>query len=95
MDAVLADLYELELQHGGVPHGHTTAAVEAMSFGMGGVGRSLQELESRGLAQRASDGRWRLTSTGTAEAGHLAKMHGGDIGSGDADRRRLAEGRAS
>lgn len=75
LHAVLADLYELELQHGGAPHGHSLAAIEAMSFGLGGVERSLRELEARGLAHRTLDGRWVLTAQGTLEATRLARMH--------------------
>lgn len=76
--AVLADLYELELQHGGAPHGHSVRAIETMSFGVGGAKNTLEALERRGLARRLSDGRWTLTSAGTREAMRLAVQQGPD-----------------
>jgi manganese/zinc/iron transport system permease protein len=63
LDAVLANLYVLAREHGTLDHGHPEATVGAMSV-RGGVRRSLEELESRGLAQRLNGDSWALTPNG-------------------------------
>ena len=64
MHAVLADLNELAVQHGGAHHGHATAVLEAAHPG---ARHELEELEQRGWATRAGDD-WSITAAGQAEA---------------------------
>lgn len=75
LEAVLADLYELELQHApGLPHGHPAASLEAMSYGQGGVHPSLRTLEERGQVYQVDNGRWALTEHGMDEARRVAEQ---------------------
>jgi manganese/zinc/iron transport system permease protein len=72
-DAVLLDLWALAQEHGGAPHPHPVATLEAMSAGERGVRASLRALESRGWAARTVEGRWGITPEGVAEAARLAE----------------------
>ena len=68
VDAVLADLYALAAQHGGNERGHSTAVLDVMEAGRGGVERTLGELESRGWASQVGEDEWAITTSGQAEA---------------------------
>ncbi len=72
-DAVLLDLQALAREHGGAPHPHPVATLEAMAGGERGVRASLRTLEARGWATRTAEGRWGITPDGAAEAERLAK----------------------
>jgi manganese/zinc/iron transport system permease protein len=76
LGAVLGDLYALAVQHADPEHGHSVAALRAMSAGRGGVQRSLEELEARGLARRVGKTNWALTPAGRAEAERRAAEEG-------------------
>ena len=76
--AVLEDLHILSRQHADPFHPHSTATLRAMSVGHGGADRSLEELESRGLARRVGPDRWALTEAGAAEAESSFGGEGGD-----------------
>jgi manganese/zinc/iron transport system permease protein len=78
LDTVLADLYALARQHGTIDHGHSEATVEAMGAG-GGVRRSLEELESRGLAHRLDGDDWALTEAGRDEAERRFRYEAGEL----------------
>jgi manganese/zinc/iron transport system permease protein len=65
---VLGDLYWLSQQHGGEDHGHSTAALEAMSAGRVAVDHGLEDLERAGLAQRIDGENWTLTEKGREQA---------------------------
>lgn len=67
-DAVLVDLHELASQHTQLEHGHSAAVLEAMSRGRGGVPRTLEVLEERGLVKQDDAGEWMLTREGHREA---------------------------
>ncbi len=69
--AVLEDLYILHRQHGGRDHSHPIETLRAMSWGHGGVERSLKELQERGWAA-IDNGGWLLTEAGREEAKRLA-----------------------
>lgn len=77
-DAVLEDLRALAFQHDGAGHGHQSGVLEAMAGGRRDVLRSLEQLESRGLARRLPDGTWTITERGLAESGEA--RNGGDNG---------------
>jgi manganese/zinc/iron transport system permease protein len=66
-DAVLADLYTLAAQHGGLGRAHSAAVLDVMQGRPGGVERALSALESRGFASRVGEDEWALTSAGEAE----------------------------
>src|SRR5918999_2704827 len=76
LDAVLADLYVLAREHGTLAHGHWGATVAAMGV-PGGVRRSLEELETRGLAQQLDGDSWALTEAGRDEAERRFKYEAG------------------
>jgi manganese/zinc/iron transport system permease protein len=78
LDAVLADLYVLAREHGTLEHGHPEATVAAMGV-RGGVRRSLEALESRGLAQRLDDDSWALTPAGRDEAERRFRYEAGSL----------------
>jgi manganese/zinc/iron transport system permease protein len=78
LDAALADLYLLARQHGSLEHGHSEATVTAMGV-RGGVLRSLEELESRGLAQRLDGDEWALTEAGRDEAERRFRYEAGTL----------------
>jgi manganese/zinc/iron transport system permease protein len=78
LDTVLADLYVLARQHGRLEHGHSEATVAAMNAG-GGVRRSLEALESRGLAQRLDGDEWALTEAGRDEAERRFRYEAGTV----------------
>jgi len=64
VDRVLADLYRLAAQHPEPALApHAADVLRAMSP-RAGVGRSLDQLDQRGLVSREADGRWRLTPAG-------------------------------
>jgi manganese/zinc/iron transport system permease protein len=69
LEAVLADLHELSLQHENPDHGHPVTLLQALR---GPVDRSLAELERQGWA-RLVDGGWALTAAGRAEAERRAQ----------------------
>jgi manganese/zinc/iron transport system permease protein len=75
VEMVLDDLYALTLQHEDLEHRHSVRVLNAMSAGRGGVRRSLEELETRGWAQRVGT-EWALTSNGLAEAERLTERRG-------------------
>jgi DNA-binding IclR family transcriptional regulator len=75
---VLADLYVLARQHGTLEHGHSEATVAAMSP-PGGVRRSLEELEERGLAQQLDGDSWALTAAGRDEAERRFRYEAGAL----------------
>jgi manganese/zinc/iron transport system permease protein len=83
-DALLADLAELEEQHAGVRHAHSTAVLKAMNPGRAGLAQTLIQLQERGLVERSGDGQWMLTTAGHAEAvrsGRHAASFEGDLDS--------------
>jgi manganese/zinc/iron transport system permease protein len=90
-DALLADLAELEEQHGGLAHGHTTAVLRAMNPGRVGLDRTLTELQQRGLVQRVN-GAWALTRAGHAEAVRSGRHTGERHGEQDERRRSSRAG---
>ncbi|MCC6792964.1 MAG: metal ABC transporter permease [Thermomicrobiales bacterium] len=67
-DALLADLAELESQHAGARHAHSTAVLQAMNPGRAGLDRTLSQLEEQGLVRRANGGNWSLTDAGHESA---------------------------
>jgi hypothetical protein len=78
VDAVLGDLYVLARRHGTLEHGHTEATIAAMGV-RGGVRRSLEELEARGLARRLDDDTWTLTAAGRDEAERRFRYEAGAL----------------
>ncbi len=89
VDAVLADLYALDLQHED-EHPHSVAALNAMSAERDGVGEELKQLEDRGWASQAAEEQWVLTDAGRAEArlrSRSASMPGDGRASEEADGR--------
>lgn len=72
VDAVLADLRVLAMQHEGEERGHSIEVLRTMAAGHGGVDRTLRELEDRGLARRTEGGGWALTPDGMEEARRIA-----------------------
>ncbi|MBD3166607.1 iron chelate uptake ABC transporter family permease subunit [bacterium] len=71
VQAVMEDLYLLARQHADDPlTPHPDAVLRTMATGHGGVDRSLQELEERGLARRVVG--WSLTEKGLKEAHEMA-----------------------
>jgi manganese/zinc/iron transport system permease protein len=72
MDAVLADLYALQAQHGhDLEHAHATGALRVMHDREGSLDRSLQALLERGWALETAPGEWTLTPEGSARARRL------------------------
>ncbi len=67
-DAVMQDLFALEMQHPGVEHAHPVSTLEAMRMGHGSVRRSLEALRERGWARRSDVDEWGLTPEGRREA---------------------------
>ncbi len=78
-EAVLQDLYALASHHTGLEHGHAVEALDAMGDVPGSARRTLESLETRGLAQRWADGTWSLTSAGeeSARQGVRRRAEGG------------------
>ncbi len=72
--AVLEDLYILSMQHEDPYHVHPRAVLRTMAIGHGGVDRSLEELEARGLAKRVVG--WAITPHGIEEAKKIAASMG-------------------
>jgi manganese/zinc/iron transport system permease protein len=75
LEAVLSDLYLLTSQHESLDHGHSIAALRTMSYGHGGVARSLGELAKRGWARQVGPDEWALTPSGLTQAEGLAESH--------------------
>jgi manganese/zinc/iron transport system permease protein len=76
VETVLSNLYALASQHASLDHGHTIAALRAMSRGSGGVARTLQELDARGWVRQLDEDAWALTSSGMTEAERLVQSRG-------------------
>jgi manganese/zinc/iron transport system permease protein len=76
VETVLSNLYALASQHASLDHGHTIAALRAMSLGSGGVARTLQELDARGWVRQLDEDAWALTSSGMTEAERLVQSRG-------------------
>jgi manganese/zinc/iron transport system permease protein len=66
-ELVLGSLHALAAQHPGGEHGHSIAALEALSAGRTDVRRSLALLEGRGHARQHDDGAWSITAAGRHE----------------------------
>jgi manganese/zinc/iron transport system permease protein len=79
VEAVLADLYELAVQHGSLDHSHSIAVLRTMNTRQGGVQHSLEALAQRGWVRQVSDTDWVLTETGREAAKHLTS-NGGQLG---------------
>ncbi len=71
VEAVLANLYTLAVQHEDRTHAHDIAVLRAMNAGRGGVEHTLQQLQERGLVTERSAGYWALTPAGLEEAQRL------------------------
>jgi manganese/zinc/iron transport system permease protein len=68
LDAVLADLYALALQHERPDHAHEAAALEAMRPSLGDPRQSLAALAERELVRPGPGETWALTDAGVREA---------------------------
>ncbi|OGP35024.1 MAG: ABC transporter [Deltaproteobacteria bacterium GWC2_65_14] len=68
VDAVLADLRILAMQHEGEERAHPIEVLRTMAVGHGGVDNSLRVLEERGLARQTESGDWTITARGMEEA---------------------------
>lgn len=75
VESVLGDLYMLTSQHDDPDHGHSIAALRTMSYGRGGVSRTLEELERQGWARQVGPDEWTLTQSGLVEASRVAETH--------------------
>jgi manganese/zinc/iron transport system permease protein len=75
VEAVLLDLFALASQHDHLDHGHSAAALRAMSAGQGGVEASLGELERRGWIHQVGKDTWALTPAGHSEAQRLSMQN--------------------
>ncbi len=73
VDAMLADLYELALEHHDPAHAHALSALQVMHPGSG-ARATLQVMAERGWAESTPDGQWRLTEAGTHEAQSRAEI---------------------
>ncbi|MBD3184830.1 iron chelate uptake ABC transporter family permease subunit [Candidatus Poribacteria bacterium] len=71
LEAVLLDLGMLAEQHEDLSHGHPASVLNTMSMGQGGVERSLEELERRGLVQNINEDEWALTQGGVKEINRI------------------------
>jgi DNA-binding IclR family transcriptional regulator len=69
---VLTNLHALAEQHADQRHGHSTEVLRAMMSYTGGVRRTLDELESRGLVRQSAPNQWSLTERGVGEAERVA-----------------------
>ena len=67
-EAVLGDLCVLASHHENLAHPNDIQALRTMGMGRGGVLRSLEALEDRGLVRQAGENEWALTSAGAALA---------------------------
>jgi len=76
VETVLTNLYALASQHASLDHGHSVAALRAMSLGGGGVAHTLQELHARGWVRQLKGDDWALTPSGLAEAERLLQTRG-------------------
>jgi manganese/zinc/iron transport system permease protein len=76
VETVLSNLYALASQHANLEHGHSTAALRAMSLGSGGVAHTLQELDARGWVRQLDAETWALTSSGMTEAERIMQTRG-------------------
>jgi len=77
-EAVLCDLYELDLQHANPDHGHSPAVLRTMNVLSAGAERSLEKLRGQGLARTGPSGGWTLTQTGRSAARRLIFERKGD-----------------
>jgi manganese/zinc/iron transport system permease protein len=68
VEAVLADLYTLSLQHDDPRHPHSIQVLRTMQPREVGIRRSLEELKTRGWASGGFEEGWHLTSLGVDEA---------------------------
>lgn len=68
VESVLADLYTLASQHNDLDHAHSIETLRAMNLRRGGVQKSLEALQSRGLVHEPVNGHWALTKAGQVEA---------------------------
>ncbi len=75
VEAILGDLYMLTSQHDDPDHGHSIAALRTMSYGRGGVSRTLEELERKGWARQVAPDEWALTPSGLVEAAGVVERH--------------------
>jgi len=92
MDAVLADLYALQAQHGhDLGHPHATGALRVMHDREGSLERSLKALVDGGWALQAAPGEWTLTPAGSERARRLFVV-GEAFGEGDGDGDRDGDG---
>lgn len=76
-EAVLCDLYVLEMQHRDPGHGHGIEVLRTMALGHGGVDRSLKVLKDRGLVRETEEKEWALTPRGIEEAARLGRSREG------------------
>ncbi|RPI22087.1 MAG: metal ABC transporter permease [Chloroflexota bacterium] len=67
LETVLTDLYGLAVHHEDLAHPHSIAVLRAMNTG-GGVQRSLEALQARGLVSQAGEHEWAMTPAGVEEA---------------------------
>jgi len=72
VEAVLADLQILAMQHEGEERSHPIEVLRTMASGHGGVDRSLEVLRERGLAWRTESGEWMITDAGREAAERYA-----------------------
>jgi manganese/zinc/iron transport system permease protein len=73
---VLGDLYALAGQHSRPDeHGHSIAALRAMSGGRVAIDHGLEDLEQRGLVRQTTEQNWALTERGLREAERQSQQH--------------------
>lgn len=71
LQTVLANLYRLAAQHDDLEHAHSTAVLQAMNYGRGGVRRSLAVMAEQGWVRQTDEEHWALTPAGIREAERL------------------------
>jgi manganese/zinc/iron transport system permease protein len=76
-EAVLCDLYELELQHDESARAHAPQVLKTMNRMRADARGVLKELEAKGWAESDDAGAWMLTEAGQTHARELARS-GGD-----------------
>jgi manganese/zinc/iron transport system permease protein len=77
LELILSDLLSLNMQHGGVCHGHSAAMLKALRGQEADVVRDLRELGLRGWAVEVCPGSWAITGAGVKEAERVAGSGGG------------------
>lgn len=70
-ESVLRSLYSLAVQHDDPGHAHSVSVLRMMNAGEGGVRRTLEALQTRGLVRRTGDDHWALTPAGFEQARRL------------------------